>query len=176
MKLNIFAIIIAVISISISVFFSLQKKSEVVFVRSQVVFEQYEGMKEAMRVFQEKKASWQSNLDTLNADYQKAISNYNLESSKLTLVQKQEREQVLRQQYDNVSKYAQLLEDKAGEEDQTLTKGVLNQIDEFIKEYSKEKGYKIVVGTTNSGNLLYGDDALDITDELLEALNQNYKK
>lgn len=179
MKLNIVSIIISLLTLGILLFitfFNKPSSSDVVFVRSQVVFEQYDGMKEAMRVFQEKKASWQSNLDTLNADYQKAISAYNLESIKLPDSEKIAREEVLKRQYQNVSKYAQMLEEKAGDEDQMLTQGVLNQIDEFIKEYAQKKGYKIVMGTTNSGNVLYGDESLDITDELLDALNKNYHK
>ena len=133
-------------------------------------------MKEAQRVFQDKKEGWQSNMDTLNADYQRAVSNYHLEQHHLTDQQKAEREQVLRSQYKNVNDYAQLLDKKAEEEDQLLTEGVMNQIDAFIKAYSINQGYDLVIGTTNSGNLLYGKVELDITDQLIKALNDNYKK
>lgn len=134
------SLIVGIIALATSVYFYVSQP-KVAYVRSEVVFEQYEGMKEAMRVFQEKKAGWQSNMDTLNADYQRALSKYNLEANSLTVEQKIDREKTLRSQLENVSKYAQLLDSKAGEEDQKLTQGVINQIDAFIKEYCKARGY-----------------------------------
>jgi outer membrane protein len=55
-----------------------------------------------------------------------------------------------------------------------MTEGVLNQVNSFIEEYSKNKGYDLVIGTTTSGNLLYAREYMDITDEVLKALNENY--
>ena len=50
-----------------------------------------------------------------------------------------------------------------------------NQIDAFIKIYAKENGFDLIVGTTSSGNVLYGADGIDVTEELLKALNEQYK-
>lgn len=57
---------------------------------------------------------------------------------------------------------------------QTLVQGVLNQINDFIKKYSEKHHYTLVFGTTNDGNLLFGNKGVDITEGVLEELNTEY--
>jgi hypothetical protein len=42
---------------------------------------------------------------------------------------------------------------------------VLDQINAFVEAYGEEEGYDMIVGTTQSGNLLYVCPALEITEE-----------
>jgi len=64
--------------------------------------------------------------------------------------------------------------EKEKKDETEMTQSVLNQVNSFVEQYGKEKGYDIVFGTTNSGNLLYAKESMDITKEVLEALNANY--
>lgn len=57
---------------------------------------------------------------------------------------------------------------------QTLVQGVLNQINDFIKKYSEEHNYTLVFGTTDDGNLLFGNKSVDITEDVLDELNNEY--
>ena len=52
----------------------------------------------------------------------------------------------------------------------------MSQINSFVKQYAEQEGYDIILGTTQSGSLLYANNALDITEEIVEALNQYYKQ
>ncbi len=54
-----------------------------------------------------------------------------------------------------------------------IIKGILDEIDKVIAEYGKSKGYSIIF---NSRALLYKNKGFDITDEVIEYLNKNYKK
>jgi len=51
---------------------------------------------------------------------------------------------------------------------------IWKQLDAYIKEYGKSKGYDIILGTNGTGNVMYADDALDATEELMEYINQKY--
>ncbi len=55
----------------------------------------------------------------------------------------------------------------------TIIREILDEIDQGIKEYAKSKGYTIIF---NSRALLYKQDKLDITDEVINYLNEKYKK
>ncbi|RKY70089.1 MAG: hypothetical protein DRQ24_09840 [Candidatus Latescibacterota bacterium] len=55
----------------------------------------------------------------------------------------------------------------------TIIREILDEIDQGIKEYAKSKGYTIIF---NSRALLYKQDKLDITDEVINYLNNRYKK
>ncbi|MBI2968995.1 MAG: OmpH family outer membrane protein [Bacteroidetes bacterium] len=151
------------------------KTPKIGYVRSQNLIYGYLGMKEAQSRFQEKTNQWQTNTDTLRFDYQKSLSAYQQEYSKLSEKERKERENLLELQKNNVLNYSDAVSKKAKEEEEKMTEGVLNQINAFAEEFGKSEGYDIIFGTTLSGNLLYGNGAMDITDELLAGLNDKYK-
>ena len=68
------------------------------------------------------------------------------------------------------------LKDKASREQSELNKQLFDEITNFLKEYNKEKGFSIVLSTQLGGNVLYAEDGFDITKEIVDRLNANYKK
>ncbi len=52
---------------------------------------------------------------------------------------------------------------------------ITNQITTYFKEYSKTKGVDFILGYGSTSNVLYANDSLDITQDVLKALNENYK-
>ena len=50
-----------------------------------------------------------------------------------------------------------------------------DQIHDFMMEYGPAHGLKYVLGYTRGGGILYATDSLDITDHVLEGLNEKYR-
>ena len=50
----------------------------------------------------------------------------------------------------------------------------LQQLQEKLKIYNKDKGYSLIISNTGFDNLLYADPAFNITDEIVEGLNARY--
>lgn len=146
------------------------------YVKSNELVYEYTGMKEAQVSFKEKLKVMQANADTLASEFQRNLNVYNAEYSQLSGEERQKREALLGKQEENVNQYRHVVEEKARNEEQEMTEGVLNQINSFVEEYSKKHGYDLILGTTGSGNILYGEDAIDITKDLLQELNASYKK
>lgn len=169
LSFNILSFILAILAIIIAL-----QNPKIGYVRSADLIYGYIGMKEAQNRFQEKAQQWQANLDTIRADYQKALGVYHTESPTLSQAEKYQREKLLKIQETNLLNYSNRLENQAKEEDQKMTQGVLNQINSFVEQYGRRKGYDIILGTTLSGNILFGIEALDITKEVLAELNQAY--
>jgi outer membrane protein len=144
------------------------------YVRTSELVYGFAGMKEAHEVYEKKRQGWQSFLDSLNADYQKSLSGYSTERASLPSADRMERETFLQKQRENLEQQRLALEGRIREEDQRMTQGVLNQINSMTQQYGKEHGYDLIMATTQSGNILYADDAIDITKELLVVLNHNY--
>jgi len=49
-------------------------------------------------------------------------------------------------------------------------------IEHFLQEYGEKNGYDLLLGKSSStGGVLYGKDAYDITNEVIEAMNERYK-
>jgi outer membrane protein len=49
-----------------------------------------------------------------------------------------------------------------------------DSINVFLKEYNKNKKYSVILSNTGLDNILYADEAMNITDEVVAGLNARY--
>ena len=145
------------------------------FVRSYDLVYEYEGTKEAMVKFERQKSEWQGNVDTLKADWQKSINQYNADYQFLSGQERASREDMLNRQKQQMDMYEQAIDKKIQDEDSKMMEAVLNQVNAFVEDYARDNGYEIILGTTTSGSLLYGEEGMDITEQVLASLNQKYR-
>lgn len=152
-----------------------QKGPAVAYVKSDELVYGYLGMKEAQQKFNLIKGGWEANLDTLRQEYELSFSEFNLEYSKLSETDKNEKQRILMSQKQNILKYSEEIDKKITLRERELLDGVLNQINSFVEDYGKANNYEVILGANSSGNVLYGETGLDITDELLTAINSSYE-
>ncbi|MFL5763624.1 MAG: OmpH family outer membrane protein [Bacteroidia bacterium] len=151
------------------------REPKVKYVRSADLIYSYEGMKDAQKKQQEVTDGFQAKLDTLQLEFQKAVSRYNQDMLQLSAAERQQREKLLSLQQNNLQQYSSNAGNQLKQKDQEITQGVLNQVNAFVEEYSQKQGYDLVMGTTTDGNILFAREDMDITNEVLKALNENYR-
>lgn len=174
-KLVIVGVLTVIIAVAISIGITISLlKPKIAYVRSQELIYNYEGTKEAMARFNNQKQQWQSNVDTLRFDFQRALNNYNHEYAKLSVSQRQQQEELLSKQDRQLQSYASAIEEKIKKADDEMMQEVLDQVNIYIEEYSKKHGYDLILGTTAAGNVLYGQPESDITEDILKGLNEKY--
>lgn len=175
MKNLIVAILVLLIANIGFSFWTARSNPSVAFVRSNDLVYGYFGMREAMEEFQNEQARSKADLDTLNTDLRRSIDQakqLHVDGRKAELARL---EQVIRKQQQDLIRYQDAMEKKAGEDETRMLNGVLGQVNAFVQRYAEEKGYDLVLGTTDAGSLLYAEHALDITDEIMAALNKDHE-
>ena len=60
------------------------------------------------------------------------------------------------------------------EEEQVMNRKVLEYIYNFLDEYAAEAGYQYILGKSFGGQVMYSEKSLDITDDVLQKLNEKY--
>lgn len=60
-------------------------------------------------------------------------------------------------------------------EQQKMNEQLRDSVNIFLKEYNKEKGYHLILSNTAFDNVLYAQDAYDITKDVIERLNKRYQ-
>jgi len=150
-------------------------KEKIVYVRSYDLIEKYQGTLEARGAFEKRKTQMLSNVDSLRLDFERSRNQYMRMAGGLSLEKRSQQEEALGRQQNQMLQYRQAIDQKIQEEDAKMMQEVLNQINSFVEEYSVREGYDIVLGTTLSGNILFGEKSLDITDNVLVELNNRYK-
>lgn len=52
--------------------------------------------------------------------------------------------------------------------------GIVSQVNTGIQEFGKQNGYSYILGASLDGNVLYADSLVDVTDQAIKFLNENY--
>ncbi len=172
-KLSIIAIGIAIVAV-VSSIYGTTIGLRIGFVDSQRLVYEYDGTKEIQDEYNQESMLLRANLDSLNVEYQSALETFQSnESGWSSGVVSDERHKLIRLKEDLI-RYEEYVQEHTGEREREMMTGVLNQINSFITEYGKQKGYDYILGTTSGGSILYGKPSNDITDDVLKELNQKY--
>lgn len=169
------SLIISIVAL-ILVMFDYVSRTKTVYVRNGDVLEKYIGLKEANTIYERKIEDNQGRLDTIIAAYQEKVHAFEGAKENFRRKEKEEKEYKLRDEAQRIKNFEVATTEELAKEHEQLLTGVLNQVNAFAEIYAKEKGYDLVIGTTNSGNLMYGKSELDVTEDFIRRLNEYYKK
>ncbi len=161
--------------ISIGSFFHLQSSSDQVYVDVNKLLEGYNRTKIVRAEFEAKAKTLNANVDSLMTDWQKEIKTYEKERNSMTSKELELKQQLLANKQQQINNYQQAIQKQIQEEDQKTTQTVINDINDYIKEYGKQKGYKIIFGASGTGNIMYASDGADLTEEVLIGLNKEFE-
>lgn len=159
---------------SVLLYHQFLKPANIAYVDSNKLLENYEGMKSARQAFQQKASVWQANIDTLKAELDREVKKYEAEKKGMTAKEKSLSEELIKAKQQQFVDYQKGIQQKSQQEDYQMTEQVLMEVNVFIEEYGKNKGYEVIFGATNTGNIVYAKEYLDITEELQQLLNDNY--
>ena len=148
--------------------------SQIAYIDNNKLLNNYKGMLDARKAFEQKATTWQANVDTLTSEVQKAIMDYEKESTKMSKKEKSLSQQLIKTKQQQLQNYQQAIQQQYQQEDAQMTEQVLAKVNTFLTEYGKKNSYQVIFGANQSGNIIYAVDAMDITDQVLEELNKNY--
>ena len=66
---------------------------------------------------------------------------------------------------------AQMKSNQLRMESDKVIDSLVTKVTVFVADYGEEKGYTYIFGSNESANIMYAEEGLDITDEVLEELN-----
>lgn len=156
-------------------YFQFSNNQKLVYIDSNKLLAGYQGMKDAQADFQIKSKTWKANVDTLMAEVQRSIMDYEKESPKMSAKEKELSRELIKTKQKQLQDYQRAIQEQSAQKDQEMTQQVLVKVNTFLTEYGKSKDYNIIFGATTAGNIIYAEEAMDITDEVLELLNSQYQ-
>jgi len=135
----------------------------------------YEYLKDVKNQLKAKENQLTAQLSTLKNRYMEKVNRFQQEAQTMT----QERQGAMQQDLMQEQKVIQNKEQAVGAElqDESLRRlqNVNKTIEDFLKEYNKDKGYSYILGY-QPGTIYYKDSTFDVTDDVLKGLNERYKK
>ncbi len=150
-------------------------QTKIAYVDIAEVLQEYKGSKQAeeeMRIQSDKMAQ---ELEQLAQPFQLKVQEYQQNSKNLSETDRAAKEQELMQEQQVIQRRQQLAQQQVQEEGQKKMEKINEDIDSFVAEYAKSNGFNFIFGTSDqTKSILYGDEALDITDKIIEALNNDF--
>lgn len=150
---------------------------DVVYVNSDSLLTNYEYFKAVQKVFEDKSKKAQADLQAKGAAFQREVAAYQQNAGSLSADQRASTEERLARKQQELATYNQNAGNALANEEASENEKLYNKVADFLKVHAKEKGYKIVLTYSKSNPaVLYADESLDVTKQVLEGLNAEYKK
>ena len=149
---------------------------KVAYVDVKELMTEYKGTKETEDAMKLKSDNLKHQLDSLIANWQQKVQQYQQGMAKLNPKTRQETEQNLMSEQQNIGQLQQRYQQQLNEEGDESIKGITKEIDSFVKDYAKTKGYTYILGTSeDTHTIMFADEKMDITADVLAQLNKSYK-
>jgi len=136
---------------------------------------QYTLYKEAREYLRNKEAQVQQELNAKKNEYITKVKEYNQKGPTMSQADQSAFQQVLlKMQNDFEEKKQELGQDMQSEQMRKLLE-VKTRIQQFLRNYCKDKGYAYVFASDENDYLYYKDTVRNITPDIVRLLNEDYK-
>ncbi len=100
---------------------------------------------------------------------------YQVENRIITSANAQTKEAELSQRQQNLYAEQQSKQQELSEKEQKLLDQLIDSVHECIKFYNADGKYKIILNNAYQSSVLYAEDDLNVTNQVLEVMNNRYK-
>jgi outer membrane protein len=140
------------------------------------LIQEYTEMQEVEAEFNTRSESVKTQLDSLARGFQQEVQEYQSNMGSMTTAQRQEIEEELMRKQQTIQQQQQRMGNQLRQESDVVIDSIVDKVKDYVREYGQENGYTYIFGSNESANIMYAKEGRDITDEILEKLNESYRK
>lgn len=148
--------------------------NKVVVIDSQKVLEDYKGFKEAKDVYELKVKEMKDSFNKQRSIFESKGKEFEILMPKLNEEEKSNKKIELARLREELLKSGTAIENQSSEIEDKLMKGISNKVNDFVKRFGEREGYEVILGANGQGNVIYVDGQKDITQLVINKLNQEY--
>jgi outer membrane protein len=167
---------IVVVIIVILTFASCQQSQKIGFVDNSKLINEYQEKIDIQDKLQAKIKTYEAKRDSVRQAFQLEINEAELKSRKMSQAELQKLSQELQQKDQVIAQRDQFEQQQIAQESQAQNDSLIKKVRNFVKDYGTKNGYDFILGSNEAGSVMYGKEANDLTQVILEALNAAYKK
>ena len=152
---------------------------KIAYVQIDTLTSQYQKCKDLEEEFTKKRANAESTINAKGKSFTTQMQEFNrkYQSNQFTQQQFEAEQARLAKLQQDLEALQNRLSNSLQEEYQKEFQALTDSIQNFTKSYAKEKGYDFILCKSSGiDNVLYANEAYDVTDEVVKALNKRYTK
>lgn len=160
----------------LAVFLTSCNQEKTAYVDTTKLIQEYKEMKDVEADFTTKSDSVKRQLDSIARTFQQEVQAYQAEMNSMSQTQRQEKEQELMQKQQRIQQQQQMQGNQLREQSDAVIDSIVDKVKDYVAEYGEENGYTYIFGSNESANIMYAKDGKDLTQEILDNLNEKYNQ
>ena len=148
------------------------------FINSDSLMKNYELVKTMKDSFSTKQKTAEENFEKQQRAFESEVSDYQakMKANTMSISQAQSTEKILAQKQESLYNLKDQLTQELSAEELKMSAIIQDTIVSFIKKFNKKYSYDYILGFSKGGGILFANDSLDITKDVLKDINKEYKK
>ena len=148
---------------------------QIAYVEIDSIMTQYTYWKEVAKILEAKEKNIQKTLAGKQQALQQAAANFqrNIQTNKYTQAQAQQIQAGIQKQAADAEALQQRLGAEYQKEVTNYNKALSDSVHNYLKSFNKDKKYVMILAKSGD-NILYADDACNITSEVVKGMNKAY--
>lgn len=149
----------------------------IVFVNSDSLVSNYKFFQDMKTSLEGKSKKAQADLQSKGNAFQKEVAEYQAKAKDMSADERAATEQRLARKQQELAAFNQNASSALANESAAENEKLYDKVAEYLKTYAKQKGYKMVLTYSKSNpSLLFADESLDVTTDVVKGLNDAYGK
>ena len=146
------------------------------YVDTTKLVQEYKEMKDVEAEFSTQSDSVKKQLDSIARTFQQEVQAYQEGMNSMSQEQRQEKEQELMEKQQRIQQQQQMQGNQLREQSDAVIYSIVDKVKNYVAEYGEENGYTYIFGSNESANIMYAKDGKDLTQEILDNLNEKYNQ
>jgi len=150
----------------------------VVYINLDSLMNSYDLYNELKTQLMQEQQKSEANLNSKLKAYQRKAMEFQekVEKRLVTTNQAEQMQQQLINEQQSLGQLKDQLQMQLMDKTQAMNKQIYDRLSEYLKKYNSEKKHKIILGNTMGNVVLEANENLDITNDILTGLNEEYQK
>ncbi|NNL33427.1 MAG: OmpH family outer membrane protein [Flavobacteriaceae bacterium] len=154
-----------------------QQQQKIGFIDNGKVINEYQEKIDIEAKYKIKEDAFTKRTDSIGQAFQLEAQDFQVKSKTMSASKAQAKYEELGQKQQLLQQQIQFEQQQIQQAFGTEIDSVIAKVKAFVKDYGSKNGYTFILGTSNaSSSVMYGTEENDLTDEIIKALNEDFKK
>jgi outer membrane protein len=146
----------------------------IAYINSDTLLINYEFSKVAAGELENKKDELQAEYENRARGLQTEITNFQQNAQNMTIAQARAIEEDLTKKQQNLMRYQETLTQTLVQEEAKISNELYDKVSNYLRDYGIANNYQLVLTYQKGSGVLYANDSLNITQQIVSGLNEAY--
>lgn len=147
----------------------------IVYINSDSLIAGYELYKKSSKEIEVEKNKYSSDVEGQANAFQNKVLAAQQKSSAMTMGEIEATKKALAAEEQRITQYRDALMQNLANQEKGMVEKLNKNIDEYVKRYAQKNSHKMILGYKQGVTAWYCDPKLDVTQEILKGLNEEFK-